>query len=41
METEKNIIHDSIECLVDESVKASEDQFKSTQGACYDEVDDE
>lgn len=37
----KDIIHDIIECLSDESVKAWEEHYESNEDAYYEEEDDE
>jgi hypothetical protein len=37
----KDILHDIIECLSDEAVKAWEEQYKANQDAYYEEEDDE
>jgi len=37
----KDTLHDIIECLSDESVKAWEEQYKANQDAYYEEDDDE
>ena len=45
METEwklkKDILHDIIECLSDESVKAWQEQYRTNQDAYYEEDDEE
>jgi hypothetical protein len=37
----KDALHDIIECLSDEAVKAWEEQYKANQDAYYEEDDDE
>lgn len=37
----KDILHDIIECLSDEAVKAWEKHYESNQGAFYEEDEDE
>ena len=37
----KDIVHDIIECLSDEAVKAWEEQYKTNEDAYYEEEDDD